>query len=166
MPGVDNHPFNFAPSMMSTFLRTTTTLAAWLIVAPPAESQAGGPQSLQAITLTAGMYNIHAEVAATEEQREIGLMYRTELPQPNGMLFVFDTPALHCFWMKNTQLPLSIAFLADNGSVINVVDMQPQTLVSHCPLKPVRYALEMNQGWFDKRAIKPGFRLGGPPFQK
>jgi uncharacterized membrane protein (UPF0127 family) len=148
------------------FLRTAAALAASLTFLPPAQSQAGAPQSLQTITLTAGMHNIHAEVAATDGQREIGLMYRTDMPQPNGMLFVFDAPALHCFWMKNTLLPLSIAFLDDDGSVVNVVDMQPQTLVSHCPLKPVRYALEMNQGWFAKRAIKSGFRLGGPPFQK
>lgn len=125
-----------------------------------------GPQRLDAITLNAGMYNIHAEVAMTDDQRQTGLMFRREMPQHEGMLFVFDETAVHCFWMKNTLLPLSIAFLADDGSVVNIADMQPQSEKSNCPAKPVRYALEMNQGWFAKRGIKPGFRLSGGPFRK
>ena len=67
-------------------------------------------------------------------------------------------------WMKNTLLPLSIAFIADDGTVVNIRDMQPQALDSHCSDKPVRYVLEMNQGWFAKRGVKPGFKLGGAPF--
>jgi uncharacterized membrane protein (UPF0127 family) len=112
------------------------------------------------------MHAIQAEVAGTDEQRQMGLMLRKEMAQHEGMLFVFDEPAIHCFWMKNTLLPLSIAFLADDGTIVNIADMPPQTTDSHCPVKPVRYALEMNQGWFAKRGLKAGFRVSGAPFRK
>jgi uncharacterized membrane protein (UPF0127 family) len=121
-------------------------------------------QRLPAINLSAGMHNIRAEVAQTSLQRQIGLMHRSEMPAHEGMLFVFDEPDVQCFWMKNTLLPLSTAFLADDGTVVNIEDMAPQTLASHCSGKPVRYVLEMNQGWFAKRSIKPGFRISGAPF--
>jgi uncharacterized membrane protein (UPF0127 family) len=124
------------------------------------------PQRLPAVQLSAGMHNISAEVARTDMQRAIGLMHRAEMPQHEGMLFVFEQPSVQCFWMKNTLLALSIAFLADDGTVVNIADMQPKSLDSHCSDKPVRYALEMNQGWFDKRGIKPGFKLSGAPFAK
>jgi uncharacterized protein len=122
------------------------------------------PQRLESIALTAGMFNIRAEVARTPEQREIGLMFRREMGAHEGMLFVFERAGQQCFWMKNTLLPLSTAFLADDGSVVNIEDMKPQTLDSHCSSRPVRYVLEMNQGWFDKRGIKPGSKIGGAPF--
>ena len=123
-----------------------------------------GPQRLAQIRLNAGIHNINAEVAATPEQREIGLMFRTSMPAGDGMLFVFERPSKQCFWMKNTLIPLSVAFLADDGSVVNVDDMAPQTLDGHCSAKPVRFVLEMNQGWFVKHGIKPGFKLRGAPF--
>jgi uncharacterized membrane protein (UPF0127 family) len=122
------------------------------------------PQSLPTIALNAGIHNIVAEVAQRPEERAIGLMHRPSMPANRGMLFVFEQPAQQCFWMKNTLLPLSIAFLADDGSVVNVEDMAPQTLDSHCSAQPVRYALEMNQGWFAKRGVKPGFKIKGAPF--
>jgi uncharacterized protein len=81
-----------------------------------------------------------------------------------GMLFVFEQPSVQCFWMKNTLLPLTAAFVDDDGTIVNLVDMKPQALDSHCSIKPVRYVLEMNQGWFAKRAIKAGSKLGGQPF--
>jgi len=122
----------------------------------------GQPQlNLPVVQLSAGMHGIRAQVA-TGFSVYTGLMYRREMPQHEGMLFVYDTAAVHCFYMKNTFLPLSIAFIADDGSIVNIRDMQPQTLDSHCADKPVRYALEMNQGWFAKRGIKPGFKLTGP----
>lgn len=130
-----------------------------------AAAQSGPQPHLQTVDLSAGMFRIKAEVAATDEQREIGLMLRKDMAPHEGMLFVFDDEAVHCFWMKNTLLPLSIAFIADDGTVVTIADMAPQTTESHCPAKPVRYALEMNQGWFAKHSIKPGFRLGGAPFQ-
>jgi uncharacterized membrane protein (UPF0127 family) len=124
------------------------------------------PQQLDAITLNAGMYNIRAEVALTPQQRQIGLMGRREMDTYAGMLFVFEEPAVHCFWMKNTLLPLSIAFVADDGTVVDIADMKPMTEDSHCPRKAVRYALEMNQGWFARRGIRPGSKLAGAPFRK
>jgi uncharacterized membrane protein (UPF0127 family) len=130
-----------------------------------AQDDAGQPQRLQAITLNAGMHNIRAELALTPEQRQKGLMYRRDLGQYEGMLFVFDSPSPQCFWMKNTPTPLTIAFLADDGSIVNLADMKPFDEASHCSAKPVRYVLEMNQGWFAKRGIKPGFRLTGAPFK-
>jgi len=120
---------------------------------------------LQRTTLTAGMHQITAQVASTPQQREIGLMFRKEMPQQEGMLFVFEEPSLQCFWMKNTLLPLTAAFVADDGSIVNLADMKPQTTNSHCSTKPVRYVLEMNQGWFAKKGIKAGGRLGGVPFE-
>lgn len=139
-------------------------LAAWAAAAP-AQAADEQPQHLPAITLTAGMHNIRAEVAMTPEQRQRGLMYRTDLAAHEGMLFVFDTPATQCFWMRNTPTPLTIAFLADDGSIVNLADMKPFDEASHCSARPVRLVLEMNRGWFAKRGIKAGFKLGGAPFK-
>jgi len=120
--------------------------------------------NLPRLALGAGMHRIEAQVALTPEQRQIGLMFRSEMPQHEGMLFVFEEPAQQCFWMKNTLLPLTAAFVADDGTIINLVDMRPKTTDSHCSAAPVRFVLEMNQGWFAKRAIKAGYRLTGKPF--
>ncbi|MBQ1764766.1 MAG: DUF192 domain-containing protein [Aquincola sp.] len=148
-------------------MKLTTRAAVALTLAASAAAWAqDAPQRLPSIPLNAGMYNIKAEVAQTEEQRQIGLMHRKEMPATDGMLFVFEQRATRCFWMKNTLLPLSIAFLADDGTVVNIADMQPQKLDSHCSEQPVRYALEMNQGWFAKRGIKPGSKITGAPFRK
>jgi hypothetical protein len=119
---------------------------------------------LQRTKITAGMYLIDTQVAATPEQRSTGLMFRPQMPQSEGMLFVFDHPREQCFWMKNTLLPLTAAFVADDGTIVNLADMKPQTTESHCSEKPVRYVLEMNQGWFAKKGIKAGFKLSGKPF--
>ena len=115
--------------------------------------------------LAAGMHQIDAQVAATPEQRSTGLMFRKEMPQHEGMLFVFEQPSVQCFWMKNTLLPLTAAFVADDGTIVNLADMKPQTTDSHCSARPVRYVLEMNQGWFARRGIKAGTQLSGAPFQ-
>jgi uncharacterized membrane protein (UPF0127 family) len=123
-----------------------------------------GPQRLAQIRLNAGIHNINAEVAATPEQREIGLMFRTSMPAGDGMLFVFERPSKQCFWMRNTLIPLSVAFLDDDGSVVNIEDMKPRTLDSHCSTQPVRFVLEMNEGWFAKRGIRAGSRVRGGPF--
>jgi uncharacterized membrane protein (UPF0127 family) len=122
------------------------------------------PQKLSQVRLTAGIHVVNAELATTPQEREIGLMMRQSMAANDGMLFVFERPGQQCFWMKNTLIPLSIAFVADDGSIVNIDDMAPQTLDSHCSAKPVRFVLEMNQGWFAKRGIKPGFRLRGTPF--
>src|SRR5436190_1881137 len=116
----------------------------------------GEPQHLQTVTLQAGFHNIVAQVAQTGDQRQIGLMYRKEMAAHEGMIFVFEQPATQCFWMRNTLLPLSAAFVAEDGSIVNIEDMKPQSDESHCSKKPVRFVLEMNQGWFAKRGLKSG----------
>lgn len=120
--------------------------------------------NLPRVVLNAGMYRIDAQVAASATQRQIGLMFRREMPTHEGMLFIFEQPAVQCFWMKNTLLALTAAFLADDGSIVNVADMQPQSEQSHCSAQPVRYVLEMHQGWFAKRGLAAGSRLSGGPF--
>ena len=114
--------------------------------------------------IRAGMHLIRAEVAADGPTRQRGLMMRERLGPNEGMLFVFEQKAGHCFWMKNTLIPLSIAFIDDDGSIVNIADMQPHAEDSHCPVRPVRYALEMEQGWFAKRGLKAGDRLAQPQF--
>ena len=146
-----------------TYIKSLTVTAALLSVVTMSPAQ-DGPQKLPTTRLTAGFHLINAEVASTPEQRAIGLMHRPTMPANDGMLFVFERAGQQCFWMKNTLLPLSIAFLDDDGTVVNIEEMKPQTLDSHCSARPVRFALEMNQGWFSKRAIKPGAKITGAPF--
>ena len=122
------------------------------------------PQHLFTIRLNAGMHVLQVEVARSPQEREIGLMFRKTMGTSEGMLFIFEEPGQQCFWMKNTLLPLSVAFIADDGTVVNLDDMKPQTLDSHCSTQPVRYVLEMNLGWFAKRGIKAGSQLQGTPF--
>lgn len=116
---------------------------------------------LKRTALSAGMHRIDAQLALTAEQRQIGLMWRKKMPPHEGMLFVFEQPSQQCFWMKNTLIPLTAAFVADDGTIVNLVDMQPQTLNPHCSAKPVRYVLEMNLGWFTKKNIKAGSKITG-----
>lgn len=130
-----------------------------------AVAQDAPQMSLQRSTLSAGMHQIDVQLAMTPAQRQTGLMFRKEMPQGEGMLFVFEEPSQQCFWMKNTLLPLTAAFVADDGTIVNLADMKPQTTDSHCSEKPVRYVLEMNVGWFAKKGIKPGSRLRGAIFQ-
>jgi hypothetical protein len=133
-----------------------------LITALPA--RANSPQTgLPRIAMGAGIHRIDVQVAATPTQRQIGLMWRKEMPQNEGMLFIFEQPSVQCFWMMNTLLPLTAAFIADDGTIVNLVDMKPQTTDSHCSAKPVRYVLEMNQGWFGKKGLAAGARLTGLP---
>lgn len=128
-------------------------------------SAQGTPQlDLPKIKLSVGMHLISAQVAATPEQRAVGLMFRQDMPQGEGMLFVFDDATPQCFWMKNTLLPLTAAFVADDGTIVNLANMKPQTTDSHCSAKPVKYVLEMNLGWFEKKGVKAGSKLSGPPF--
>jgi uncharacterized membrane protein (UPF0127 family) len=119
--------------------------------------------SLPIIELKSGIYRIQAEVASTPQARQIGLMNRTSMPTDSGMLFIFDQKATHCFWMSNTKIPLAIAFIADDGKIVNIEEMQAETLNNHCPKAPVRYALEMNRQWFSQRAIGPGSLIQGLP---
>ena len=154
----------FSVPVMLTGVASPT--GAW---AQPAANQGNPAQAgiaqppLAAIRLTAGMHLITAEVASTPQAREKGLMFRKELAPNHGMLFVFPTPSNLCFWMMNTIVPLSIAFMRDDGTIVNIADMQPMTVNSHCATESVRFALEMEQGWFAKRGITAGKQIAGLP---
>lgn len=143
---------------------TQVTLATLALVSLGAHAQAG-PQKLPTTQLTAGMHLIRAEVADDEIEREIGLMHRPSMATSDGMIFVFQQPGVQCFWMRNTLIPLSAAFIDDTGTIVNIEDMKPQTDDSHCSKKPVRFVLEMNKGWFDKRGLKAGSVIGGAVFK-
>ena len=150
-------------------MNCTRTLLAFFAItvaftAPTAAQD--GAQKLASIRLAAGMHVIQAELAQTPDERSTGLMFRPTMATNDGMLFAFEQAGQQCFWMKNTLLPLSAAFIADDGSVVNIEDMKPQSLDSHCSARPVRFVLEMNQGWFARRGIKAGSRLQGAPFTK
>ena len=130
-------------------------LCLFLVAAPAAA------QTLPVTQLSAGMHLIRAEVAADMSSRSQGLMHRKALAPNAGMLFIFDEPAPHCMWMKNTYIPLSVAFIDAQGVIINIADMQPHSEQSHCAARPAVYALEMTQGWFAQRGIKAGAKVGG-----
>jgi len=133
-------------------------ILALLIALPAAAALA---QSLPVTELRAGMHLIHAEVAADYSTRARGLMHRKGLAPNAGMLFIFDAPSEQCMWMKNTYIPLSVAFVDAQGTIINIADMQPHSEQTHCSARPALYALEMTRGWFAERGIKPGMKLGG-----
>lgn len=141
-------------------------LAAWFLGAwvTPAAAQEIPQLHLPRTLLSAGVYQIEVQVAQSPLEHEIGLMMRKDMPQQEGMLFIFDSPQSQCFWMKNTLLPLTAAFVADDGKIVNLADMKPQTLESHCSAKPVRFVLEMNQGWFQSKGLKAGSQLMGSVF--
>ena len=128
-------------------------LCVWATAAHAAE--------LPEITLSVGSNKLTAEVASDDSQRSTGLMYRRMLPENRGMLFVFAQTALHGMWMKNTFVPLSVAFLDREGVIINIADMEPHVEKTHSATRPAKYALEMNQGWFKKRGLKAGDKVEG-----
>lgn len=140
------------------------TLVAMAMVSPGANAQTG-PQKLPTTQLTAGMHLIRAEVADDDGERQIGLMHRPSMGASDGMVFVFEQPGVQCFWMRNTLIPLSAAFIDDSGTIVNIEDMKPQSDDSHCSKKPVRFVLEMNKGWFDKRGLKAGSVISGAVFK-
>ncbi|NML62121.1 DUF192 domain-containing protein [Massilia sp. RP-1-19] len=142
---------NFAPVAVAALLA---------LVACGAGAQAAPFPTVQ---LAAGMHLIQAEVAQTDPQRQQGLMQREKMANNHGMVFVFDQASPQCMWMKNTLLPLSVAFIDADGKIVNIEDMQPQTLDSHCSTRPVKYALEMNLGWFKQKNVKPGSAISGLP---
>jgi uncharacterized membrane protein (UPF0127 family) len=151
--------------MTFTHVLKAVVRAALLVVTTLATAQEAAQTKLPTVTLSAGFRNIVAEVARTSDEHATGLMFRTVMGANEGMLFVFPESAQQCFWMKNTLLPLSAAFIADDGAIVNVADMQPKSLDSHCSDKPVRYVLEMHQGWFARQGLKAGSRLQGGPFR-
>ena len=142
--------------MKQTLVRLAVIAAA--AVTGPAVAQ---QKPVPTLPLSAGIHLIQAEIADTFETRMTGLMHRKKLGANDGMLFVFPDVAPHCMWMKNTFVPLSVAFIDERGVILNIADMQPQTEESHCASAPARFALEMNQGWFAAKGIKPGAKLSG-----
>ena len=143
----------------------------WLAIAAcasalPAFAQEGPQARLPTAELTAGMHVIHAELAVTNDQQATGMMFRRGMGANDGMLFVNDEAGQRCFWMRNTLIPLTIAFVADDGTIVNIADMAPRSDDSHCSAKPVKYALEVPLGWFAKRGFKAGLKLRGGPFGK
>jgi uncharacterized protein len=166
-PVLDESLMNFR--RLSELTRPLSRLSAGLLLAALgtlAAAQTGPQMQLPRAQLHAGMHLLDVQLAQTGEQRQIGLMFRKEMPQHEGMLFVFEQAATQCFWMRNTLIPLTAAFVADDGTIVNLADMKPQSDDSHCSTKPVRFVLEMNAGWFAKRQIKPGFKLGGAVFSR
>jgi uncharacterized protein len=146
-----------------TFTTLATSGVAHAQQMPPGAKQ---PGDFPRVKLTAGMFVIDAAVAANDADREQGLMYRSRLGQNEGMLFVFGENARHCFWMKNTLIPLSIAFIAADGTITDIDEMQAETTNNHCPRNYGVFALEMPQGWFTSKGIKPGMKIQGlPPVQ-
>jgi hypothetical protein len=147
-------------SSMRTALPRVALLLCLLAALLPASAQVS---RLPTVQLTAGIHLITAELAVNDATRARGLMFRQSLPANHGMLFIFESKAVHCMWMRNTLIPLSVAFVEDDGTVVNILDMQPHDERSHCARQPVRYALEMSRGWFAQRGIGPGSRLGRLP---
>jgi hypothetical protein len=143
--------------MYRSLSHIASTLFALFLMSVSVTARAEMPR----MELSAGFHRIEAEVAANDANRMQGLMFRKSLAANQGMLFVFSQQDRHCMWMRNTLLPLSVAFLDEEGRILNVEDMQPQTENSHCESGPARFALEMNLGWFSSKGLKPGLRIGG-----
>jgi uncharacterized protein len=118
---------------------------------------------LPTVKIKAGMFVVTAELAKEPANRSMGLMFRQTMEPDHGMLFVFDRSDVHCFWMRNTLLPLTIAWLAEDGTIVSLADMKPKSDDNNCPSAPAKYALEMNQGWFKKKGLKIGSKLKSPP---
>ena len=142
------------------FIRRLQVLLALLAIAA---LPAFADTPMRTTVLKIGAHHIKVEVAQTDEQREKGLMFRKQLGRDDGMLFIFDEPAYHAMWMKNTLIPLSVAFLDAQGTILNILDMEPQTLDSHAAAGPAIYAIETNKGWFDGKKIKAGDKVTGLP---
>jgi uncharacterized membrane protein (UPF0127 family) len=148
---------------MKTNNKLFLTLFALLSLLGSSQAMAQVNTGLPTVELKTGIYRIQAELANTPKAREVGLMNRTSMPSNSGMLFVFEEKAGHCFWMNNTKIPLSIAFIADDGKIVNIEEMQAETTNNHCPRAAIRYALEMNKQWFSDRVIVPGTVIQGLP---
>ena len=143
---------------------TRRALAFLVFALASAVSAQGAPQpKLPTVQLSSGLNLITAEVAKDNASRQVGLMHRKALAPSHGMLFIFEVRATQCMWMRNTLIPLSVAFIGDDGRIVNIEDMQPKTEDSHCSAVPVRYALEMTQGWFAQRKLGAGSLIKGIP---
>lgn len=134
-----------------------------LMVLLAAATHASADARLKTTTVRIGAHALKVEVVQSDAERSAGLMFRQKLGRDDGMLFIFDEPAYHSMWMKNTLIPLSVAFIDAQGTILNILDMEPQTLDSHMSAGPSIYALETNKGWFTGKKIKAGDRVTGLP---
>ena len=155
-------PFHWPPAH-DTLMKTRFAPCLFLALLALTATAGLAQQKLPVTQLNVGIHLIQAEVAANDQQRATGLMFRKRMEKHEGMVFRFDEAGRVCMWMKNTLLPLSVAFMDDGGKILNIEDMQPQTLDAHCSNGPARYALEMNQGWFAEKNIRAGTTVGGLP---
>jgi uncharacterized membrane protein (UPF0127 family) len=116
--------------------------------------------ALETTTIGVGSVKLVVEVADDPLERSLGLMYRESLPEERGMLFVYPDEQPRAFWMKNTLIPLSIAFADAKGSIIAIMDMAPDDGRTHYRSPgPAMYALEVNQGWFQRNGVKVGSEI-------
>ena len=152
---------------MKNFFVCSTLIFQLLFVSAGAQNTISlEPQlNLPRTTIQAGMRRIDAQVAAQPRELAIGLMFRKSMPAHEGMIFVFPESSRQCFWMRNTLMPLSVAFLSEDGHIINVAEMQALSDTPHCSSKPAKYVLEMNKGWFKKAGLKAGDPLSSPLFR-
>jgi uncharacterized membrane protein (UPF0127 family) len=148
------------PRYRALLARAVAVLALFSAALPCAAQR---NEALPVATIKVGSHALRVEVASTPEQVTRGLMFREKLGRNDGMLFVYWESSYLSMWMKNTLIPLSVAFLDAEGRILNIADMAPQTLDSHMSAGPARYAVETNQGWFAERGIKPGDRVTGIP---
>ncbi|SEP90407.1 hypothetical protein SAMN05421693_11012 [Ectothiorhodospira magna] len=151
---------------MNTSQRFLTLLSLLLVTAclpPQAQDRHGAAADLAVISLHIGDHPLTAEVADTAPLRAQGLMFRESLPPDHGMLFVWEQPEPVAMWMLNTPLPLSVAFIDEQGRILNIARMQPHSRTLHHAAGPTRYALEMQQGWFEDRGIQSGDQVQGLP---
>ena len=149
------------PNIHFDSLRRLRFLAALATLAVALPALADAP--MRAITVKVGAHPLKVEVARNDEQREKGLMFRKQMGRDDGMLFIFDEPAYHAMWMKNTLIPLSVAFIDAQGTILNIADMEPQTLDAHQAAGPATYAIETNKGWFEGKKVKAGDKVTGLP---
>lgn len=158
---------HYEPEVYTVFRRFQAVVTQCAVITTLAlvtsTSNAQAQNRLTTTELSAGIHTIRAEVAATEESRRTGLMFRESMKPTDGMLFVFDAPDRQCFWMRNTLIALSIAFIRDDGTISNIADMAPASTDTHCSRGAVRYGLEMNQGWFAERGIVADDKIDGLP---
>lgn len=158
-----NQPTKTGKPAYKAGLPLAVAATAWLLTSLVPSPTAAQARLLPTTTLGLGPVSAYVEIAATPESRNRGLMFRQHLPADHGMLFVFEQDTSQCFWMKNTPLPLTIAFIDAQGQIINMRNMQPHSEANHCPTRPMRYALEMQQGWFTQYGIAAGQHIKGLP---
>lgn len=149
--------------MLHTPKRSTFCGSVLLALCITGSAYASSPHATRHVALKVGDTALKAEVVDTPQSRAQGLMYRRSLPTDHGMLFVFEKSEQLCFWMKNTLIPLDVAFINEDGVISNIEAMEPLALESHCSAGPALYALEMEQGWFQRHQQQAGDSVTGLP---